>query len=409
MDNIATLLPPLLTGEALTKAMSRLPEYNPDDRSLSVSERLIKLADIYRIFVPTTMCGEIYHKLYTMTRMSFEQKGHSDSVRRLNETYHWMCNSEYHGIITGASSATVIGSSGIGKSSCLQFAVELLGGVIDTQRLRHKIIPALLISCPYDASCKGLLFQIIIALDETLGSNYYESVCKGRVNSQQLLGFVCQICHLHVGTLIVDEIQNIVEHRAGRQLYMMLIQLINSTGISLLMVGTPECIGYFQQVPQMARRTVGLEYGPMTYGDEFYRLCTTIYAYQYVSKVSALSEPISRWLYEHAGGLPSSLVALVHDAQEVAILRGTESLGLESLTIAYSERMRMLHRHTVTHIQPSTLSQTTHLDRERLPSPKKATLHIAVSRTIADVVAQHKANGDDLLASLRTLFTVEEV
>ena len=103
MDNIATLLPPLLTGEALTKAMSRLPEYNPDDRSLSVSERLIKLADIYRIFVPTTMSEEIYHKLYTMTRMSLEQKGHSDGVRLLNATYRWMCGTEYHGVITGAT------------------------------------------------------------------------------------------------------------------------------------------------------------------------------------------------------------------------------------------------------------------------------------------------------------------
>lgn len=409
MDNLATLLPPLLTGDALTKAMSRLPDYNPADRSLSVSERLVLLTNIYRVFMPTTMCEEIYNKLYTMTHMSLEQKGNSDSVRRLNSTYRWMCGTEYHGVITGATSATIIGSSGIGKSSCLQCAVELLGGVIDTQGLRHRIIPALLISCPYDASCKGLLYQIVIALDEVLGSNYYESVCKGRINGQQLLGFVSQICHLHVGTLIVDEIQNIVEHRAGRQLYMMLIQLINSTGISLLMVGTPECIGYFQQVPQMARRTVGLEYGPMTYGDDFYRLCTTIYAYQYVSKASALSEPIVRWLYEHAGGLPSSLVALLHDAQEVAILRGTETLGLESLTLAYNERMRMLHRHTSNNIQTPKLPQTTRLTRERLPSPKKATLHIAVTRTIADIVAQHKANGGDLIASLRTLCSVEEV
>lgn len=409
MDNLATLLPPLLTGESLTKAMSRLPEYNPDDRSLSVSERLIKLAHIYRIYVPTTMCWEIYHKLYTMTRMSLEQKGDSDSIRRLNATYRWMCGTDYHGVITGATSATVIGSSGIGKTSCLQYAVKLMGGVINPQESCHKIVPVLMISCPFDASCKGLLYQIVIALDEVLGSNYYETVCKGRINSQQLLGFVSQICHLHVGTLIVDEIQNIVEHRAGRQLYMMLIQLINSTGISLLMVGTPECIGYFQQVPQMARRTVGLEYGPMTCGDDFYRLCSTVFGYQYVCKVSPFSESIYRWLFEHSGGLPSSLIALVHDAQEVAILRGTESLGLDSLITAYNERMRMLHRQTVSHIQPSTLPQTTRLNRERLPCPKKATLHMATTRTIADVVAQHKAHGGDLLASLRTLFTVEEV
>lgn len=408
MVDFAGCLPPLLTGASLLEVLTRLPDYSAEVRLMSASDRLMRLTDVYRIFVPTTMCVEVYHKLYTMTRMSLEQKGNPDSVRRLNATFRWMNGLEYHGVVSGATSATVIGCSGIGKSSCLQYSVELLGGVIDIQDSCHKIVPVLLVSCPYDSSCKGLLYQIVIAIDEALGTNYYETVSKGRVNSQQLLGIVCQICHLHVGTLVVDEIQNIVEHRAGRQLYMMLIQLINTTRISLLLVGTPECIGFFQQVPQMARRTVGLEYGPMTYGDEFYRLCSAIYAYQYVGKESALNESIYNWLFTHSGGLPSSLVALIHDAQQIAILRGTESLGLDSLTIAYNERMRMLHRYTLPSIQPR-LSQTTRLKHEHLPTPKEASLHVAVTRTMADVVTDYKRTGGDLIGCLRSLFSVEEI
>ena len=408
MADFASYLPPQLTETDLIQALTRLPEYSSEVRSKSTCERLIRLTDLYRVFLPTTMSVEIYHKLYMMTRMSLEQKGNSDSVKLLNATYRWMNGLEYHGVITGATCATVIGSSGIGKSSCLQYAVELLGGVIDKQESYHKIVPVLLISSPFDASCKGLLFQIVLAIDEALGSDYYKSVCKGRVNSQQLLGLVCQICHLHVGTLVVDEIQNIIEHQAGRQLYMMLIQLINTTGISLLLIGTPECIGFFQQVPQMARRTVGLEYGPMTYGDEFYQLCSTLYAYQYVNKTSTLNESICNWLFTHSGGLPSSLVALIHDAQEMAILRGTESLGLDSLSLAYNERMRMLHRHTSTNVQPK-LSQTTRLKRVHLPTPKEESLHVAITKTMSDVVADYKRTGGDLIATLRTLFSVEVI
>ena len=408
MDDLANYLPPLLTGAELIEALTRLPEYNVDIRLMPASERLMRLTDIYRVFLPTTMCVDIYHKLYMMTRMSLDQKGNSDSVRRLNATYNLMHGLEYHGVITGGTCATVIGSSGIGKTSCVQYSIELLGGVIDKQESCHKIVPVLQISCPYDSSCKGLLFQIIIAIDEALGSNYYDTVCKSRVNSQQLLGVVSQICHLHVGTLVVDEIQNIIEHRAGRQLYMMLIQLINTTGISLLLVGTPECTAFFQQVPQMARRTVGLNYGPMTYGDDFSRLCSTIYSYQYVYKASAFNESICNWLFMHSGGLPSSLVALVYFAQEVAILRGIESLGLESLTIAYNERMRMLHRHTLPSIH-SKLPQTTKLKREFLPIPKEASLHVAVTRTMADVVTAYKRTGGDLIAGLRSMFSVEEI
>ncbi len=38
-----------------------------------------------------------------------------------------------------------------------------------------------------------------------------------------------------------------------------------------------------------------------------------------------------QWLYEHSAGVTSVVVALIHDAQEIAILNGKESLDLETL------------------------------------------------------------------------------
>ena len=148
-----------------------------------------------------------------MTRMSLQNKGTVSSIRRINANYAWSHGGEFHGIATGATSATVIGISGIGKTSCIQSSINLLGATIEIENPCHKVIPIVMVSCPFDCSYKGLLCQIVISIDEILGTNYYQKTQSGRMNSQQILAMVCQICHLHVGLLIIDEIQYLAEQR----------------------------------------------------------------------------------------------------------------------------------------------------------------------------------------------------
>ena len=42
---------------------------------------------------------------------------------------------------------------------------------------------------------------------------------------------------------------------------------------------------FFSQNPQMARRTVGLQFGSMNYDDEFKEFCKILFSYQYVKKI----------------------------------------------------------------------------------------------------------------------------
>ncbi|WP_175549741.1 TniB family NTP-binding protein [Fibrobacter sp. UWH9] len=391
--------------------MISLPEYASDFRSLPANERLLKLTDLYRVFIPTTMAVEVYNKLYMMTSMSLKQKGGVTSVRQLNATYKWSHGGDFHGVATGATSATIIGDSGIGKTTCIQTAVGLLGDIIEVDSPYRKVIPVLTVSCPFDASYKGLLCQILISIDETLGTSYYESTQKRTINSQQVLGLVCQICHLYVGTLIIDEIQFLVEHKTGKQLYMMILQLINTACINVLLVGTNECVPFFRQAPQMARRSVGLLYGPLEYGEDFRNICEILFRYQYTAKGNQLTESLSTWLYEHCGGVTASLLALVHDAQEIAILKGKEMLGIETLTEAYNSRMKMLHSYVATRVTTTNLPQTTQIkekDDPFLPAPSPLLTQVA-QRSYTDIVQEAKKLGTDIVSALRKHLTIVEV
>lgn len=415
MINFSEMLPKMLFGDELRQRLTCLPTYDPSIKDMDEGTRLLKLMDLYKIFIPNDMAIEIYHKLYMMTSMSLVQKGTINSIKQMNANHKWTHGGEFHGIASGATSATIIGNSGIGKTSCIQSSVELIGGIIETKNPYHKIIPIIIVSTPFDCNYKGLLCQILISIDEVIGTNYYEKSQKSAMNAQQTLGLVCQLCHLYIGTLIIDEIQFLVEHKSGKQLYRMILQLINASCINVLLVGTNECVDFFKQAPQMARRSLGLQYGPMEYDKDFHNLCEILWSYQYTKNASTLSEGLIAWLYEHTNGNNASLVSLVHDAQEIAILSGRENLCIESLTEAYTKRMQMLHEYItpqqVKHQNPKPkvmelptkgegFEEVEEMDVERISYEETS---------IKDMVARAKGNGEDIVAIMREYFEVVEV
>lgn len=409
--DFAAMLPPLLMGDELKTAMTRLPHYDSSVRSHSASERLMQLADIYKVFIPTNMATEIYQRIYLMTRLSLQNKGTISSIRRMNANYTWSHGGEYHGIATGATSATVIGISGIGKTSCIQSSISLLGQIIENENPCHKVIPILMVSCPFDCSYKGLLCQILISIDEILGTDYYHKTQKSNMNAQQILAMVCQICHLHVGLLIIDEIQLLSgATRAGSLLYKMILQLINTSCINVLLVGTSECIKFFGETQQIARRSVGLQYGAMEFDGDFRKLAEILFSHQYVKQESKMTENILFWLYEHTGGIPAVLTALIHDAQEIAILRGRETLGIDTLTESYSSRMQMLHGYLKKEIIPKVM--TYHEKQEPIITEYSIKSKPSLPegyKSINEMTTEAKNKQIDILELMRSQFTIEEI
>ena len=92
-----------------------------------------------------------------------------------------------------------------------------------------------------------------------------------------LIGSVAQVALNHIGMLVVDEIQNVVNSKNGKSLIGALTQLINNSGISICMVGTPESTVFFEQAMQLARRSVGLQYTTMKYDEYFQSFCKIIF------------------------------------------------------------------------------------------------------------------------------------
>ena len=394
-------MPEMLTGNKLKSALEQRPYYDEDVIYESTATRLSMLSDIYSLYIPSQMSIEIYNKLYLGLMHSLQKKGTKQAVMQQNENRKMILGREHNGIIGGSDSFTIIGVSGIGKSSAIERAIRLISENEVIYMSETVVIPFVTVQCPFDSSVKGLLLEILRQVDDDIGSHYYNNAVRARATTDMLIGSVSQVAINHIGVIVVDEIQNVCKSKHGRNLVGMLTQLINNSGVSICMVGTPECSSFFEQEIQLARRSLGLKYSALPYDTYFWDFCEDVFSYQYTKNRTEITPSIVEWLYEHSGGITSVVVSLIHDAQEIAILDGTDTLNTEVLTEAYSKRMEMLHGFVS-------------IDRKKIEKPRKHKqfkLHECdVSETvISDCVNIAKSTGLDLMVLLKTKITVEEI
>lgn len=407
MDHLLDNMPKLLSGKELENALAVFPEYNEEVATTgSQTERLIALSSIYQIYVPCQMTNQIYSKLYLAMLRSLQKKQSQLTVRQSYENIRMSKGLEYHGIMGGSDSFTIIGGSGVGKSSAVARCISVLtdNKPIETNNPYNKILGIVQIQCPFDCSVKGMLLEILRVLDQMLETKYYDSAIKSNATTDKLIGTVSTVALNHVGVLVVDEIQNITTNRNGKQLVGALTQLINNSGISICMVGMPEVKNYFSEGQQLARRSLGLEFSELEYGEEFKYFCSCLFRYQYVQHRTELSEEICKWLYEHSNGNISVVSFLIYNAQEIGILNGEEELNLNSLREAYSKRMSFLHGF----IKPKKLPQISKVKKVQFKFEESISeMNDEVS--IAELVTQSKNSGQDILELLKQHMNVEMI
>ena len=171
------------------------------------------------------------------------------------------------------------------------------------------------------------------------------------------------------------------------------------------MIGVPDCIPFFEQDYKLARRSLGIHIGEIPFDADFAGFCATLYQYKYVSGDMVLTDGIIQWLYAHSGGVTANVLTLIRDAMEIAILDGTETVTIETLNQAYSQRLGLLHSHI-------------DLARVKMAAKREATPELpALSETapsfekglLTQTVAEAKRKEVPVLDLLKQRITIVEV
>ena len=130
-----------------------------------------------------------------------------------------------------------------------------------------------------------------------------------------------------------------------------------------------------------------------------------MWEYQYVKNKSEITDAIVNWLYEHSSGIVSVVVSLIHDAQEIAILDGTEELNLANLNEAYKNRLSMLH----SYIEPNIVK------KKQTSTKKKTVTYTEIGEPVeedglmSELVAKAKIENLDIVSLFNQHFPVIEV
>lgn len=410
MENLVMQIPKMLMGNELEEAMMSLPPYNPAIRSADAATRIMELGEIAYLYIPSSMSFEIYSKIYLAMLHSLKKKQTVDAVRQGNQNHRRVQGLTYNSVLGGADSFSIIGPSGIGKSTALAKSITLSGGeqVIMTQNPYAKIIPCINVQCPHDCSVKGLLLEILSQVDMSIGTQYRQSATKYRASIDNIIGMVSQVALNNILLIVIDECQNICRNKSGINLVASMTQLINSSGVSICMVGLPETELFFSQEMQLARRSVGLSYSALPCNDYFIRFCETLFSYQYVGHPSKLTPELIELLYECTGGIIAILVSIIMEAQQIAILTGKEELSKETILLAYQKRLKNVQDFVQVNVRK----------RKQTSTPKDTGASIIPGESsgiepdmmISEIIGEARTNNSDIVEQLQVKgILVEEI
>ncbi|MEX3555616.1 MAG: ATP-binding protein [Burkholderia gladioli] len=347
-------LPPIRSEADAAVCLAMFPDEPGDETRLSKEVRLHCIDRLLHLVQPLPIHLELESSLSSLIRggyvgrnpLSQSTWGHvySLAVGQANES----------GFRSTASTLSVIGLSGIGKSTALESILRLYPPAIRHRQYRRQEliqiqIPWLKIECPFDGSLSGLCHAFFRALDRAIGEERYARRYRSIRGIVQLVHQIEQIASTHfVGVLIIDELQHLRVAKTGGKENMLnfFVNLINSIGIPVVFVGTNSMIELFSDVMRNARRATGLGLSdfrqPKREDPTWALLVDAAWQYQWVRHVEPLTDELRNALYDLTQGVTDFLIKLLVLAQRHAIHTGEERLTVKLLRTIADTRMQLL-------------------------------------------------------------------
>lgn len=260
-------LPPILSQSDFIDYVTRLPKFIPEERELEPHYRFHCIERLSRYFDPQNNSIELQKLVCVLLMEGYLGRNPLEPgyARRSRQIYKAIeagdgKKLENHvNVPTSASSLTLIGPSGIGKTTNLINILELYPQVIVHPEQSVYQLVWLKVDCPHAGSLKGLCTDIFLAADKLLGTNYFKKFGSRGNSEDYMLAQVAQLAHTqHLGVLVIDEMQNLVSARRGRdELLNFLVKMDNTIGVPVIRVGTNEAFPIFQGNFRNARRATG--------------------------------------------------------------------------------------------------------------------------------------------------------
>jgi hypothetical protein len=349
-------LPPILSGEEFIEKAMVLPSYAPKEKELDAHHRFHCVERLSRYFQPLNKTINLQQVVCALLMQGYLARNISkpEYARRSRQIYEAIKAGGgknldiYVNIPTSASGLTLIGPSGMGKSTNFINILNLYPQVILHPEYSTYQIIWLKVDCPHAGSLKGLCTDIFLGIDRLLGTNYFKKFGTSRNSEDYMLAQVAQISHTHhLGLLVIDEMQNLVTaRRSCSDMLNFLVKMDNTVGVPVIRIGTNEAFPILQGNFRNARRGTGegsVIWDRMRKDDEWDFFMEEMWEYQWTKISTPFSDEINEVFYDESQGIIDIAIKLYKMVQWRAIsLGGKEAININLIKQAAKDGLYLV-------------------------------------------------------------------
>ncbi|MEC0445415.1 ATP-binding protein [Bacillus velezensis] len=331
-------LPPIFNEDDVLERFMVTPRISEQDKLSETNIRYHVLKRVRNFIQPLPIHFEVERRLSTLIRRGYLARNPLDrtflervrvlhELREEEETAHKYIDERLNYIRSTADSLSIIGISGIGKTTAIERLLLMYPQVIKHEEYKGQPfnrtqIVWLKIDCPYDGSLSTLCKSFFKAIDDLLGTRYLEKYgYLNRVTSTMLLHMTSLASMYGIGVLVIDEIQHLL-HSKNEQEEMLnfFVTLSNTVGIPTVLIGTSKAQKLFKGNFRQARRAASdgaIIWDRMDENSEEWEFfLETLWELQCLKTHSELTEETKKAFYYECQGITAVAVNLFILAQE---------------------------------------------------------------------------------------------
>ncbi|MGM9986960.1 MAG: AAA family ATPase [Bacillaceae bacterium] len=331
-------LPPIFNEDDVLERFMVTPRITERDKQSETNIRYHVLKRIKNFIQPLPIHFEVERRLSTLVRRGYLARNPLDKtflerirtlheLRESEEQAHRYIDERLNHIRSTADSLSIIGISGIGKTTAIERLLLMYPQVINHDSYQEQLfnriqIVWLKIDCPYDGSLSTLCKSFFKAIDDLLGTRYLEKYgYLNRVTSTMLLHMTSLASMYGIGVLVIDEIQHLLHAKNDQEeMLNFFVTLSNTVGIPTVLIGTSKAQQLFKGNFRQARRAASdgsIIWDRMAKDSEEWEFfLETLWELQCLKSYSELTDAVKEAFYEECQGITSVAVNLFILAQE---------------------------------------------------------------------------------------------
>lgn len=359
-------LPPLFDTDDVIERFTFYPVFNEEDRYKKANVRYHMIKRLKNFIQPLETHFSIEQDLSTMIRRGYlarnpNSKEFLQRLQLINNVKNEKTTAQLESldqisesIRSTADSLSIIGISGIGKTTAIERLLLMYPQVVYHSEYRNKPLTRaqivwLKIDCSFDGSLKTLCKLFFKAVDDVLGTTrYFQKFGNNRNSTATMMIHMTYLASVYaIGVLIIDEMQHLMlkaKHSPDEMLNFF-VTLVNTIGIPIVSIGTFKALKVLKKDFRQARRS-GSDgnyiWDRMKKNDEWDFFLETMWDFQWLENKTSLNEELNTVMYEESQGITAVAVNLYILAQGRALNTEDEKLTVALIRKTAREDLHMI-------------------------------------------------------------------